>query len=254
MNEHPKILLYDIENAPELGYYWPPGYDTNIITIKEPWYMLSFAYTWYDPDGLNPDDIKFERKAARRGDDKQLMKKLRALYDEADAVMAHNNDRFDEKKSWTRIIAHDLGPTSPYISLDTLKMVRQKFAFSSNKLDELAKFFDIGEKLPHSGMATWYGCMDNDPVQWDKMEQYNKHDVVLLDGLYRKIAPYVRTRLNRQPWSGLHACTSCGSRNVQSRGQTARGGTDKTHQMWHCQDCRNWDYELLSNVGRFRPA
>lgn len=254
MNSEPKILLYDIENAPERGWYWPPGYDTNIIAIDEPWYMLSFAYTWFNPDGLDPDAIKFERKAARKGDDKGLMKKLWRLYDQADAVIAHNNDRFDEKKSWTRMFRHDLGPTSPYISLDTLKMVRNKFAFSSNKLDELARFFDIGEKMPHSGMTTWFGCMRNEEKHWEDMKHYNRHDVTLLDGVYRKISPYVKTRLNMQAWSGTYRCTTCGSGNMESRGYRSRGGTDRTHRNWRCLDCRSWSYELLSEVGRFRAS
>ena len=250
----PKILLYDIENSPALGYFWPPMYDTNIITVTEEWYCLSFAYTWYNPDGLNEDDIMFERKAARKGDDKQLMRKLWRLYDEADVVMAHNGDRFDQKKALARMAFHGFEPPSPYIEVDTLKMARQKFAFTSNKLDNLARHFGIGQKKPHQGMHTWYGCMRNDEAAWVNMEEYNKHDIVLMDGVYRRLAPFVRTRLNRQAWEGTYSCVACGSRNLESRGYKSRGGTERTHHTWRCLDCGKWNYELLSGVGKFRSV
>ena len=250
----PRILLYDIENSPELGYYWPPGYDTNILSVVDDWYMLSYAYTWYDPDGLDPDAIKFERKIQRKGDDKSLMRSLWKLWDEADAVMGHNGDAFDQKKSRTRMSYHDMPPPSPFIEVDTLKMARLPFKHSSNKLDSLARYYGIGEKLPHQGMATWFGCMNNDAESWATMEKYNKHDVVLMDGLYRRIAPWSRTKLNMQAWTGTHSCTNCGSRMLMSRGYQSRGGTERTHHNWRCLDCGQWSYELLSNEGKMRQV
>ena len=251
MTGQPKILIYDIENSPALGYFWPPTYDTNIIDVVDEWYLLSFAYKWHgEPDSA----IKFERKVDRKGDDKSLAKRLWNLYDEADAVMAHNGDRFDQKKAWTRMAYHDLGPCSPYIEIDTLKLLRQKFAMTSNKLDNAARFFGIGEKLPNQGIHTWKGCMQNDAKSWKIMEQYNKHDVVLLDGVYERIAPYVRTKLNRQAWNGTYSCVSCGSRNLESRGYRSRGGTERTHHNWKCNECGHWSYELLSEVGKMRTT
>lgn len=245
----PRILIYDIENSPALGYFWPPGYDTNIIDIKEEWYLLSFAYKWADePDS----EIKFERKGPKKGDDKALAKKLWQLYDEADAVMAHNGDRFDQKKAWTRMLYHGLGPSSPYIQIDTLKLLRQKFALSSNRLDSAARFLGIGEKLPNQGIHTWKGCMANDEESWQVMERYNKHDVVLLAGLYERIAPYVKTRLNMQAWSGTYSCVSCGSRRLMSRGYRSKGGIERTHHNWQCKDCNHWSYELLTGEGKMR--
>ena len=250
----PKILLYDIENSPELGYYWPPGYDTNILKVVDDWYMLSFAYTWFDPDGLDPDNIHFERKAVRKGDDKALMRKLWKLWDEADAVMAHNGDAFDQKKSRTRMSYHRMTPPSPFIEIDTLKMSRQPFKHSSNKLDSLARYYGIGSKLPHQGMATWFGCMENDPVHWATMETYNKQDVVLMDGIYRIESPWSKTKLNMQAWQGTYRCVQCGSGNLESRGYKSRGGTERTHHTWRCLDCGKWNYELLSGVGKFRSV
>lgn len=41
-----RILLFDIENAPSLGYFYDMSKEYNIIEIVEHSYMLSFAYKW----------------------------------------------------------------------------------------------------------------------------------------------------------------------------------------------------------------
>ena len=38
----PKILLIDIETAPNLGYIWGK-YEQNVIDYKTEWYLLSFC-------------------------------------------------------------------------------------------------------------------------------------------------------------------------------------------------------------------
>ena len=43
---HPKIALFDIETAPSLGYFWGKLWETDIVGVKEPWYMLCFSYKW----------------------------------------------------------------------------------------------------------------------------------------------------------------------------------------------------------------
>ena len=141
MNEEPRILIYDIENSQTLVKGWGPMHDFSVTSIVEDFYILSYAHKWH---GEPNTAIRFERKAARRGDDKTLMRKLWKLYDQADAVMAYNGDSFDQKKAWTRMSYHDLGPCSPYIELDPLKMMRQKFKLTSNKLDFVAKYYGIG--------------------------------------------------------------------------------------------------------------
>jgi len=243
----PKILIYDIENSPETGYYWPPGYDVNIIQKIDDWYMLSFAYKWY---GEPNSKIKYVQKSSRRGDDKALCKELWQLYDEADAVMAHNGDQFDQKKSWTRMSYHDLGPCSSYLEIDTLKLLRQKFKHSSNKLDIVAQYYGIGKKLPTGGFDTWLGCMAGDVKSWKVMEKYNKHDVVLLDGLYERIKPYVKTRVNFQNWTGLGTCPKCGSDQVRPNGFRYTAAAKK--QAYKCGVCGSRTVALMADDGRLR--
>lgn len=242
----PKILLYDIETAPVLGYSWGV-YQTDVFHIVEDWYMLSFAYKWW-----GDDEIRFERKSKQKGNDRVLVTKLWELFDEADIVVAHNGDRFDQKKTWARFLKWGLKPPSSYQSIDTLKVARKHFNLTSNKLDEVAKFLGVGTKLPHQGKHTWLGCIAEDEDAWAVMEEYNKQDVKLLSDVFDKLAPYAQQVPNMQQWAGAYRCTSvtCGSDRMVRRGY--RRTHAAVYQQWCCKDCGHWSYELLRNEGVMR--
>ena len=42
-----KVLIFDIETAPSLGWVWGK-YDQDVISFEKHWYMLSFAAKWLD--------------------------------------------------------------------------------------------------------------------------------------------------------------------------------------------------------------
>jgi len=241
----PKILLYDLETSPILGYTWDL-WKTNVIEVIEDWYILSFAYQWY-----GEDDIRFERKSKQKGNDRALVKKLWQLFDEADIVVAQNGDRFDQKKAWAKFIQYDLGPPSHYTTIDTLKMAR-KFGFSSKSLDNLARRLSIGRKVAHKGKNTWLGCINEDAESWEIMREYNEHDVWLLNEVWGRLAAYADVTPNMQHWSGPWSCINprCGSRNV------IRRGVQRTHaseyQRYQCKDCGKYGRALLADDGRMR--
>ncbi len=240
----PKILVYDIESSPILGYTWG-YYDQNLLSIVEDWYMLSFAWKWH-----GEPKISFERKAVGKGNDRELVKKLWGLMDEADVVLAHNGDQFDNKKTWARFLHYDLGPPSSYQSIDTLKAARRHFKLTSNKLDEIGRALGLGHKATHSGLATWFGCMNNDEKSWKVMEKYNRQDVALLEEVYNRIRPYIRTTVNFQNWSGAGTCPKCGSGNVRAHGFRYTAAAKK--QEYKCYDCGSRTVALMADDGRLR--
>ena len=71
--------------------------------------------------------------------DLHVIQKLWDLFQEADVVIGHNSDAFDIKKANSRFAYHNLGPTSHYQSVDTLKIARRHFKFNSNKLGHLGE-------------------------------------------------------------------------------------------------------------------
>lgn len=214
-------------------------YETNVVAVKNPTYMLSFSYKMLGDNKVHcyclPDFPGYKKN---KQDDSKLLEQLWRMMDESDIIVAHNGDKFDIKKTNARFIINGMGPPSPCKSIDTLKIARASFGFDSNKLNDLAKYLNIGGKIPHTGMHLWLGCMNGDPASWKVMRKYNKHDVELLEQVYLKLRPWAKNHPNLNSYSHSIACPTCQSLNTQRRGLDKT--LKRTYQRIHCQDCGAW--------------
>ena len=238
MGNSPKILFWDIETAPTRGWVWR-NYEDNLIRTDHDWYMLSFACKWAHSDDIKVfglDDFPTWKKD--KEDDRELVNKLWSYIDEADILVAHNGDQFDIKKANARFIIHNLSPPSTYKSIDTLKIARANFKFGSNKLNDLATYLGIGEKLAHTGAHLWFGCMNGDPEDWKMMKRYNVHDVKLLEEVYYRLRGWHKTHPNINLYDHTDGCPKCKSMNIQKRGFEIKVATKR--QRFQCQDCGGW--------------
>ncbi len=238
MTKELKILLFDIETAPNIGYTWEK-YETNVIEFIKERYMLTFTAKWLGENksvtyGL--DD--FPTYSTNTECDKELCIKLWELIDEADIVIGHNSDSFDIKVMNTRFIANGLLPPSPYRTVDTRKEAKKKFGFSSNSLNDLCTLLGIGGKHPTGGFKLWKDCMAGDKAAWKKMKKYNKIDVLLLEQLYLKLRPWMKTHPNTAILKDKLACHACSSVNTQRRGTMFNKVTK--YQRIFCNDCGSW--------------
>ena len=233
----PNILLYDIETTPINGWAWGT-YKTNLFHIEQDSYVLCFAYKWLgkkhvqwvgqnQAPGYTPGDIN----------DRWVVEKLWHLLNRADWAIAHNGDRFDQRKLNARLLYHDIYPPSDYQTIDTLKVSRKNFSHTSNKLDELGRAYLGKRKEKHMGLDTWFGCMDGDPKAWRSMRRYNVGDVQLLEDLYLRIRPWISgpSAPNMSHWSnGVRVCTQCGSEELVAIGTFRR---IHEYQQWRCSNC-----------------
>lgn len=234
-----KILLYDIETAPIVSYTWGI-WEQDVIEVKEEWYILSVAYKWLGDKRTKVMSLpNFELYKKEPKNDRELVKALWNLFDEADVIIGHNSDAFDNKKSTARFIQHKLPPPSPYKSVDTKKVAKKYFKFDSNKLDHLGQYFDIGRKLKHEGFSLWLGCMSGNKKSWKKMCDYNIQDVILLEKVYLKMLPYMTNHPNMNLLTDeTHNCPNCGGNNVNKRGFNYTRTTKA--QAYQCKDCFSW--------------
>lgn len=239
----PKILFFDIETAPSKGWFWQM-WETNIVEVETPGYMLSFAAKWLGESktvayGL-PDFPGYRQDPSN---DKKLVQKLADLISEADIVVAHNGDRFDITTTNTRLVVNGLKPMTPAKSVDTLKVARAKFRFLSNKLDDLGNFLGVGRKMPHTGKDLWFRCMKGDAGAWRTMLKYNKQDIILLEKVYFKLRPWMTNHPNMNLLlETTHHCPNCGSGNVQRRGFSMK--KTNVSQRYQCKDCGSWSTGL----------
>lgn len=234
-----KILLFDIETAPNLGYIWGK-YEQNVIRYTKEGYMLCFAYKWLGEKTTKAYSLQdFPLYKKDKGNDKELVKKLWELFDEADIVVAHNGDHFDIRKANGYFIKAGLKPPSPYRTVDTKKQARRAFMFNSNKLDDIGDYLGIGRKMDTGGFELWEGCMAGDKDCWAKMVKYNKQDVILLENVYNRLLPWMK-----HPDIGFTGeCPNCSSCNLQRRGFAMTRKTSK--QRFQCQDCGAWSQEVI---------
>lgn len=242
-----KILLVDIETAPNLVYTWGLFKQNIAINqIKKPSYILSWAAKWFDQEGMAYSDLRAGKKVMLGG--------IYDLLDEADVVIHYNGVSFDVPKLNQEFAKLGWTPPAPYQQLDLLTTVKKKFSMTSNKLDFVSQYLGLGEKVDDGGFDTWVGCMENDPAAWKVMQKYNKHDVELLEGLYRYLKPWISNHPNHAQFSETeeHICPSCGSPDLQKRG--LHYAKAFTYQRFRCNDCGAWSRTRTTEMPKERRA
>lgn len=233
----PKVLLLDIETVMMKAFIWFLGEqripDDHVI---EDWNIVAWAAKWlFECNTMY--DIQTPEEAVNR-DDKRLMIGIWNLLDEADIIIGHNGDRFDLRKLNARFIEHDFMPPMPYKTIDTLKVAKKHFSFSSYKLQFLAKKFGIQGKL-HTGFDLWKQCLKGDKKALKKMSDYNIQDVLILEELYLKLRPWIKSHPSLSLYMDVNipVCENCGSSNIEHRGDYYTTNVNK-YKTFRCLDCK----------------
>lgn len=253
MERKARILVYDIETSPIIGYTWG-FWQTDVVEILHDWQILSVAWKWLGDKKVHvigQDDFKGYVPGVNN--DKEVVKVLRDLLDEADIVVAHNGNRFDQKKVKTRIIMHGLTPPSPFKQVDTKIVAKQNFAFTRNNLKYLARDLETrNQKGGPGGFSTWQGCLAGDKKAWKAMKKYNKGDITSLEDLYLRFLPWISNhpnmaRLQNRPT----ACPKCGKGPMQRRGE--RTTNVGKYFRYQCQSCEGWSCGRLAQADELKP-
>jgi hypothetical protein len=228
-----KILLLDIETAPNVAYVWGL-FKENIPLqrIVESGYVLCWAAKW-----LGEEEIMFD--SIHRSKSRIMLKRIHTLLDEADAVIHYNGNSFDIPTLNKEFLLNRMTPPSPAKQIDLLNVSRSRFRFLSNKMDYVAQALGVGKKK-NTTFELWVQCMNKDSDAWAKMEEYNRGDVEILEGIYNVYKPWIKNHPNM----GLYedgdeaTCPACGSKHLTRRGYsfTATG----KYQRYSCNDCGHW--------------
>jgi DNA polymerase elongation subunit (family B)/predicted RNA-binding Zn-ribbon protein involved in translation (DUF1610 family) len=227
-----KILLLDIETAPNTAYVWGLfKQNISISQLVDSSAMLCWAAKWLGEDEVMFSSIMMGKKG--------MLKEIHKLLNEADAVVHYNGSRFDIPTLNKEFLEAGMPPPSPYAQIDLLKTARQQFRFPSNKLDYVGRALGLGRKTSHEGFELWIKCMNKDPDAWERMEEYNIQDVWLLEQVYYKFLPWIKKHPNIGVHSDTeHICPNCGSHSVQRRGYNITGSGK--YQRYQCKDCGTW--------------
>ncbi len=228
----PKILFYDIETTPSIGTYYGNRYERNILGKIKHSEIFSFAYKWH---GTRETWCYTQEKRS----EEKLIHYLHKLFQDADLIVAHYGDQFDQKVVKARMLFYGMKPPKILTSIDTKKIASRYFKFDGNSLDELGEYLGLGRKVKVSVYELWEATQKG--KRWDELAKYNKQDVILLEKIYDKFLPWIENHPNiarilepHEPWETK--CPKCGSEDVIRKGF----GRSGAKRQWHCKACGGW--------------
>lgn len=229
-NNQGKILIYDLETSPNVGWFWRAGYKQNIMPnqILKERAIICVSYKWVGEDTVY--NLSWDKNQC----DKFLIEQFVEVLNEADLIVAHNGDNFDIKWFKTRALYHRI-PTLPnYKQFDTLKIAKSKLYLNSNRLDYISKFLGFEGKI-HTTPDLWNKVvMQNDRSAMKDMLDYCDEDVRQLEKVYNELKHLDNPRFHAGVLNGKVKQTSpiTGSVNIKHvKIVTTNSGTIKHIMM-----------------------
>ena len=241
------ILTFDLETGYMLNANFSLWEETrNHKNIVQDWYIICGAWKWIDSArveavSLLDDPDRFKDDIT---DDYHVVKRLHEELGKADILVGHNIDRFDIPKLNTRFYYHGLPPLPKVRTLDTLKMAKRAFKFSSNRLDYIAQYGkDAGEGKMNTTQGLWLKALQGDEEAIKEMVEYNKQDIVISEDVMLKLRPFDQSPTNLSVYmkdgvAGSPHCPKCNSNSIQKRGYSYT--TAGKFQRYQCQNCGGW--------------
>ena len=137
-------------------------------------------------------------------------------------------------------------PPSPYRQIDTLQVAKNRFGFSSNKLDALAGYFDIGHK-DETDFELWKSVLEGNQDAINYMRKYNEKDVTILEEVYLKLRPWINSHPNVAMYEllGEGVCTLCGSEELEFVGNYYTNRNE--FKTYRCKKCGGMSRESRGN-------
>jgi DNA polymerase elongation subunit (family B) len=229
-----RILVFDIENAPNAVWTWGLWkQNISINQIDEPGRVLGFAWKWVG-----------EKEAHWTGEDTDghegMVRKCHELLSEADVVVHFNGVGFDVPHVNREFLLLGLAPAKPFKQVDLLRVARKQFRFPSNKLDYIAQQLGIGHKVHHEGFDLWLKYMDGDAKAQAKMGRYAKQDVKLTEKLFHILLPWLTNvpHIGQLAGESEHSCWACGSEKLVRNGEATAFVT--SYPLFACKNCGAW--------------
>ena len=230
-------LFFDIEVSPNIAFIWEAGYKKNIDAgsiIKER-AIICICYKWEDEKDTH--SLQWDHKQ----NDKKMLEAFVKVANTADEMIGHNGDKFDLAWIRTRCLFHGIGMFPKYSTIDTLKVARSKFKFNSNKLNYIADFLGIGQKIK-TDFSLWKNIvLEKDPKAMEAMIKYCKKDVVLLEKVYKHLAIHIEPKTHYGVIFGTEKvnCPECGSDDIWKQGSKALASGARRF-IFQCKTCHRY--------------
>jgi len=230
-----KRLFLDIETSPNTVLSWRVGGKVyldheNILTERA---IIMVGWKWEHQSRVNV-------WTWNDGDDASLLKAILPILDEADEIVAHNGNHFDLPWIRTRCLFHGIPCNWDYRSLDTLAEARRRLYLNSNKLDYISRYVGRQGKIK-TDFDLWKRVLDGQYNALQEMIRYCRQDVLELEQVFQKLAPYIAARTHRGVAEGgsKWQCPHCGSAQVLvNKTRTTAFGIQR--KVMKCRKCTRY--------------
>jgi len=227
-------LFFDIETSPNIGLFWEAGYKKNIdySNIVKERAIICICYKWEDEKTVY--HLTWDSKQC----DKAMLQKFIEVANLSSEMVGHNGDKFDLAWIRTRCLFHKIEMFPKYITIDTLKVARSKFRFNSNRLNYIASYLGIGQKIK-TEYSLWKDILlKKDKLAMAKMVKYCQKDVVLLEKVFKLLRGHMENKFHYGAAFGQDrgSCPECGSDDlIRSAVRYTSTGIKKV--QYKCKTC-----------------
>ena len=225
------VLTLDIETSAHTVRTWGLfKQNIGLNQIVEPGSTLCLAYKWFDETETH----------FLRADEPDYAQRVWDLLDAAHYVVHWNGTSFDIPHLQKDLILAGLMPPSPFKQIDLVRVARKQFNFASNKLDWVAQQLGVGSKVKHEGFDLWTACEAGDPDAWKRMEEYNRGDIAVTEGLLVKLLPWIPNMAHIGMYIGTdRCCARCGNDDLKIEGYSY--ANSQKYILMHCTECGFWN-------------
>lgn len=251
----PRILIYDLERVPmrtkNIEVWDAKSLQNRRLTANdiETWgRTVCMGYKWLDERGTHI--ISEWHEGGRSG----FLRAAWDLINEAQVVVGHNMQRFDQRHLQGEFELEALGPTSPVRITDTLLLAQRNFNYEMNNLDVITRRYGLTHKNDKYSSKVAWAAVGGDVKAQRRIERYCMGDVRATEALYKRLRPWGKVNLGVFVDGEQAVCPSCTSTKLQRRG-TAVTNLGR-YQRLHCQSCGAWSKEkkALGPTTEARPA
>lgn len=230
----PKILIFDLEVSTKIVHTYQM-WDTSIPAdrVVQDFYILSYSAKFLDEDKMYYLDTRYSP-----GCDLHILEALSHLISQATHLCGHNLKSFDLPTLRARMIQKGVDPIPDLPILDTLKICKKLFKFTSNKLSEVAKYLSVetmkDDHADFPGISLFTEAMAGNMLAFESMEKYCKTDVIVTEQILKKLIPWDKD-ITFQSNYGMAKCY-CGSVDFTKNG--FRYYKNSKNQIYSCAKCK----------------
>lgn len=240
----PKIVLLDIETLPAVAATFTL-YPTSINheNILQDWSIICICWKILNKPVIYATSVLDDDKAFKKdsSNDYVVISKFREVLSTADVVVGHNIKKFDMKKFNARLIYYNLEPLPEIHMVDTLTEIKKVANFMSHRLDYLGNHL-LGDGKVETSRGLWLRVLKGDKKAVKEMVSYCKRDVELLEELYNRILPYMKSHPHvgaMQGWDRHETCPKCGSDDLSThKTRYTAAGIQKAQKQ--CKSCHSY--------------